>query len=100
MVTSISPPDPTPIFIVGMPRSGTTQLPSMQSANPRNAIAPETHYLCYWRQEYQALDLADLQDFERFWQALSHSQRFSYFGIDAHKTRERILAKGSYGLVN
>ena len=95
MVTSISPPGPTPIFIVGMPRSGTTLLTSMLSAHPRIAIAPETHYLCYWRQEYQALELADPQDFERFWQALSHSQRFSYFGIDAHKTRERILAKGS-----
>ena len=84
----------TPIFIVGMPRSGTTLLTSMLSAHPRIAIAPETHYLSYWIREYRTLNLTSLKDFELFWQALSRSQRFSYFGIDANKTRERILAKG------
>ncbi|WP_161634957.1 sulfotransferase family protein [Leptolyngbya sp. Heron Island J] len=83
-----------PIFIVGMPRSGTTLLTSMLSAHPRIAIAPETHYFSYWLQEYKTLDLASSKDFELFWQALSRSQRFSYFGIDANKTRERILSKG------
>ncbi|WP_322744996.1 sulfotransferase family protein [Leptolyngbya ectocarpi] len=84
-----------PIFIVGMPRSGTTLLTSMLSAHPRIAIAPETHYLCYWLRQYKTLNLSCTQDFDSFWQAVSNSQRFSYFGIDAHPTRERILAKGS-----
>lgn len=77
-----------------MPRSGTTLLTSMLSAHPRIAIAPETHYLCYWMRQYKTLDLSSPKDFETFWQAVSRSQRFSYFGINAHKTRERILAKG------
>ena len=83
-----------PIFIVGMPRSGTTLLTSMLSAHPRIAIAPETHYFSYWIREYKTLNLASTKDFELFWQALSRSQRFSYFGIDANTTRARILAKG------
>lgn len=84
-----------PIFIVGMPRSGTTLLTSMLSAHPRIAIAPETQYLSYWRQTYKALTLSSPKDFDIFWQAISCSQRFSYFGVDATKTRERILSKGS-----
>ena len=83
-----------PIFIVGMPRSGTTLLTSMLSAHPRIAIAPETHYLCYWMREYKSLNLSAPKDFDIFWQAISRSQRFSYFGINANKTRERIVAKG------
>ena len=84
-----------PIFIVGMPRSGTTLLTSMLSAHPRIAIAPETHYLCYWMREHRNLKLWSEQEFDSFWQTLSRSQRFSYFGVDANKTRERILAKGT-----
>lgn len=39
-----------PIFIVGMPRSGTTLLASMLSAHSRIAICPETHYFDrYWK---------------------------------------------------
>ncbi|MGD1948929.1 MAG: sulfotransferase [Leptolyngbyaceae cyanobacterium] len=89
------PSSDAPIFIVGMPRSGTTLLTSMLSAHPRIAIAPETHYLCYWMRQYKNLKLSSEQGFSSFWQVLSDSQRFSYFGIDANKTRERILAKGS-----
>ncbi|MFG6096142.1 sulfotransferase [Leptothoe sp. ISB3NOV94-8A] len=95
MVMSHSSSSESPIFIVGMPRSGTTLLTSMLSTHPRIAIAPETHYLCYWMRQYKNLKLSSDQDFDIFWQTLSHSQRFSYFGIDANKTRERILAKGS-----
>lgn len=84
-----------PIFIVGMPRSGTTLLTSMLSAHPRIAIAPETHYLCYWMQEYKTLNPTLSRDFDLFWQTISSSERFSYFGINANKTRERILSKGS-----
>ncbi|MEO0869364.1 MAG: sulfotransferase [Cyanobacteria bacterium J06642_11] len=90
-------PDSTslsPIFIVGMPRSGTTLLTSLLSAHPRIAIAPETHYLSYWQRIYKWLNLSSAQDFALFWQTISCSQRFSYFGIDPNKTRERILSKG------
>lgn len=39
------PIDPrSPIFIVGMPRSGTTLLSSVLNAHPQIAITPETHF--------------------------------------------------------
>lgn len=36
--------DPPPIFITGMPRSGTTLVSMLLNAHSRVAIAPETHY--------------------------------------------------------
>lgn len=33
-----------PVFVVGMPRSGTTLLSSLLDAHPDLAVAPETHY--------------------------------------------------------
>ncbi|MEM6253217.1 MAG: sulfotransferase [Cyanobacteria bacterium P01_D01_bin.156] len=88
-------PGPSPIFIVGMPRSGTTLLTTILSGHPRIAISPETHFLTYWVPKYSHLDLSKIHDFETFWQALSQSKRFSYFDIDSNKTLEAILAKSS-----
>lgn len=82
-----------PIFIVGMPRSGTTLLTTILSAHPRIAISPESHFLTYWVPTYGHLDLNIPSEFQQFWQALSQSQRFSYFDIDPDKTLETILAK-------
>ncbi|MBX2865387.1 MAG: sulfotransferase [Leptolyngbyaceae cyanobacterium MAG.088] len=84
-----------PIFIVGMPRSGTTLLTTILSAHPRIAISPETHFLTYWVPTYHNLDFSKATDFEAFWQVLSRSKRFSYFDIDPDKTLAAILAKGS-----
>lgn len=40
-----------PVFIVGMPRSGTTLLSAMVDAHPDVAISPETHFYtrCRWK---------------------------------------------------
>ena len=84
-----------PIFIVGMPRSGTTLLTTILSAHPRIAVSPESHFLTYWVPTYRHLKLAETQDFQQFWQALSQSKRFSYFDIAPDKTLATILAKGS-----
>ena len=87
--------DESPIFIVGMPRSGTTLLTAILSAHPRIAISPESHFLTYWMPTYRHLDLENPNDFQQFWKILSQSKRFSYFDIDADKTLANILAKGS-----
>ena len=43
-----------PVFIVGMPRSGTTLLSMMLNAHPQIAIAPETHFFShYWRRAHR-----------------------------------------------
>ncbi|MBT9312509.1 sulfotransferase family protein [Leptothoe kymatousa] len=88
-----------PIFIVGMPRSGTTLLTSLLSAHPRIAISPESHFLTYWLPTYGHL-IEQPDKFQQFWQMLSHSKRFSYFDIDPETTLANILAKGPPTAVN
>lgn len=89
-------PQQQPIFIVGLPRSGTTLMGSLLSAHPAVAIAPETHLLNYWMRQFRYLDLRHRLDFELFWEAFSTSQRFSYFGIDAKEAKAAILTTGSH----
>ncbi|MEA5462454.1 sulfotransferase family protein [Leptothoe sp. PORK10 BA2] len=84
-----------PIFIVGMPRSGTTLLTTILSAHPRIAVSPESHFLTYWVPTYGHLKLDQPGEFQQFWQVLSQSQRFSYFDIEPDTTLTNILAKGS-----
>ncbi len=81
-----------PIFIVGMPRSGTTLMTSMLSAHPNIAISPESHFLWYWRKRYPHLKISDHNDFEIFWQEFSNSQDLKRFSIDSQATRASILA--------
>lgn len=80
----------SPIFIVGMPRSGTTLISAMISAHSSIAISPESHFISYWMKKYSKLDL------NLFWEKFSGSKRFSYFGIDAKKTIARILSEDNY----
>lgn len=94
------PTDERPIFIVGMPRSGTTLLTAILSAHPRIAISPESHFLTYWVPNYRHLNLESSEDFQQFWQLLSQSKRFSYFDIDAEKTLATILLKGEPSYAN
>lgn len=85
-----------PIFVVGMPRSGTTLITSMLSAHPSIAIAPaETHFLNNLIKQYPHLDMSRSKDFELFWEEFIKSERFSYLDIDAEATLARILAMGT-----
>lgn len=45
-----------PVFIVGMPRSGTTLLSCMLDAHPQLAISPETHFYTRCRPEAHSAD--------------------------------------------
>lgn len=83
-----------PIFIVGLPRSGTTLMGSLLSAHPAIAIAPETHFLNHWLKLSPHLDLKQRPDFEQFWAEFSSSERFSYFGVEAEVVKAQILSKG------
>lgn len=65
--------DESPIFIVGMPRSGTTLLRSLLNQHPLIAIAPETHFLTMYQGNSKSPESC-LQEY------LS-SERFRYFGI-------------------
>lgn len=83
-----------PIFVVGMPRSGTTLVSSLLSAHSRITISPETHFLVL-SQGFGDVDLSRRDGFERFWKAWSGSERFGHLGIDAHSLRKRIQADGA-----
>lgn len=66
----------SPIFIVGMPRSGTTMLRSILNKHPRIAISYETHFINFWMQEHRDIDISDKKQFERFWNKFAASDRF------------------------
>ena len=85
----------SPIFVVGMPRSGTTLMSSLLSAHPNIAIAPETHFLNKWVEKYNHLDLRQPDNFDKFWKHFSASERFSLLGVNAEAVLRRIQQKGS-----
>ncbi len=87
-----------PIFIVGLPRSGTTLLRSMLCAHSRLTVPPESHFFNYWLREYGQLDLSNPADFETFWEIFSRSQRFGYFGLEAEPLRGEILQQSELSL--
>lgn len=83
-----------PIFIVGIPRSGTTLIRAMLSSHPRITISPETHYLSIWMRRLGHLDVGCPQGFEAFWREFVQTDQFSHLDIDPDTTRTRILGYG------
>lgn len=82
----------SPIFIVGMPRSGTTLMRSMFSVHPNLVVSRETHFFPDWWERYQNTDLNNLDNFEAFWQEYSVSKRFPKVVVDPPLVKEKILA--------
>jgi len=67
------------LFIVGVPRSGTTLLKSILSAHSRIAIAPETHFFQKFYNRYG--DPNKDSDFERLWSDLKDNKYFLDLGL-------------------
>jgi hypothetical protein len=86
----------SPIFVVGMPRSGTTLISAMLTAHPNIAISPETHFLSEWLRRYRRLDVRRERDFDKFWGRFSSSSFFSNLKLDAEGTRNQILSSGDH----
>ena len=87
---------PTPIFIVGAVRSGTTLMGSMLSMHPAVAIAPDLHYIYGWAEKGRRLDLSSDHEFELFWKAFSRNARFGYLGIEPADVRTHIERHGHH----
>ncbi len=83
-----------PIFVVGMPRSGTTLIRVMLSSHPRITISPETHYLSIWMRRLAHLDVGRSKGSGTFWHEFVQTDRFSHLDIDPDTTRTRILGYG------
>jgi len=84
--------DDSPVFIVGMPRSGTTLMRGAVDAHPDIAIAPETHFLNFWVPRAGKRELESRADFDRFWGAFARSRQFAQLGLSAADVREAVLA--------
>ncbi|MGD9547411.1 MAG: sulfotransferase [Candidatus Krumholzibacteriia bacterium] len=82
----------SPIFVVGLPRSGTTLMRMMLCCHPRIAIAPETNFLNSWILLYGHLDPAVDRDFELFWSHYSAAKDLPSFGLEPAAVRARIDA--------
>ncbi len=87
----------SPIFVIGLPRSGTTLMRMMLSSHPRVAIAPETNFLNSWMRIYGHLDPSRPRDFDLFWDKLTAGELFPSFGITPEGVRARIDAGGDTG---
>lgn len=83
-----------PVFIVGMPRSGTTLLATILNSHPRVAISPETHFLNYWVPQYAHLNVDTPKGFDRFWRAFLASDRFGLLNVDRAQVEARIRQAG------
>lgn len=83
--------DASPVFVVGMARSGTTLLRSVLDSHPGLAVAPETHFLNKWLPRFGP------QGFERddvvraFWAAFADDVLFGQFGYDRERTLAHLL---------
>lgn len=82
--------DEAPVFIVGMPRSGTTLMRAALVTHPDIAIAPETHFLNHWVPRFGEPELQSVHDYERFWRLFRDSRQFRALGVTEAAVRERL----------
>jgi len=79
-----------PVFVVGMPRSGTTLLSSLLDAHPALTIAPETHY---FTRCWTGTPIRDLADAERMLDRLFQQpgvQDMELASDEQQRIRERV----------
>ncbi len=79
-----------PIFIVGMPRSGTTLLRTVVDAHPEISIGPESHYVNYWMYKFRYLALSRPTDYEFFVKKLTEGRYLDRAGLSRDSVRQRL----------
>lgn len=90
----------SPIFIVGMQRSGTTLMRAILSSHPHIAIAPETHYCNRFMKQVNGHSALDIPTFKSFWRTFSESERFRDLGINPAVLEKLVYASGDLSLGN
>lgn len=86
-------PNLAPIFVVGMPRSGTTLLSRLLSAHSNICIAPESHLLNYWMTRFPPEAIISKEGLKSFWQTFINSERFGYFELDAVPLHDSVFTE-------
>ncbi|HEV8125545.1 MAG TPA: sulfotransferase [Gemmatimonadales bacterium] len=90
------PVDFAPVFIVGVPRSGTTLLRAMLNRHPRIGLSDETYFFYYVYQRRRVFgDLADAANRRRLIASYGATQRMHRLKIDLPRLNERLLAEGT-----
>lgn len=82
----------SPIFIVGLPRSGTTLTSTLISSSDDICITPEIWYFNYFVPRYSFLDLKHEKDRSTFIDLFLNSKRFGYTGLDTQVMRKKLSA--------
>ena len=90
--------DERPVFIVGMPRSGTTLLRALLSAHSRIMITPETHLLMWAKPAHRRNRRADERAFRELWSRYRDGFRFRDLGLDPDRVERRVLADHDFGV--
>ena len=81
-----------PIFIVGMPRSGTTLLSTLLSAHPSISILPETHLLTRWLPRRWRRREVSRTDLKAFWGEENETIWAQHSPILFHEFRDTAFA--------
>ena len=82
----------SPIFIVGMARSGTTLLRSILNSHPNIAIPRETTFFYLVEKYLKVHNVATFskEEVEKFWDWYSQKRRFTYLDLDKKMVEENI----------
>ena len=85
-----------PVFVVGVPRSGTTLLRAMLNRHPRIGLCDETYYFYYVNARRRAFgDLADLSNRRRLIASYSATTRVQRLGLEQEALGRRLEAEGT-----
>lgn len=85
-----------PIFIVGVPRSGTTLLRVILNRHPNIAIADETYFFYYVHARRRAFgDLAREANRRRLVKAYLETWRIARLGLEREKLATRLVREGT-----
>jgi LPS sulfotransferase NodH len=84
--------EPPDVFVVGMPRSGTTLLTSILAAHPKVAVAPESHYFPEVWRRFQRPTREDVPRLLEAFFANPHVRAYEFTQPDRDAIRDAVTS--------